>query len=90
MAVNTAIPTPPRIEGVADLEKLLTDVLAMHQWITDYHRSQIIESRLGDPSFQATADTIIPTALPDPAKTSIANGQAVANAAFRKAFGLPP
>jgi hypothetical protein len=85
MAVNTAIPLPPRVTGDDK-----ADLAALHTWVQDFHRALIVESRLADPSFQGTAVPLVPTALPDPAATSIASAQNVANAAYRKAFGLPP
>jgi hypothetical protein len=89
MAANTAVPTPPRIEGVCELEALHRDLVAIHQYITDQHRSLNLESRLADPTKQqATPKAIVPLALPEPTTTSLSDAQNVANVAFQKAFGL--
>jgi len=85
MTAATAIPTPPRW---TDDHK--TDLELIKRYIEDQHRAAVRESKLLDPSYQATPATLVPTALPDPTATSIANAQNVANAAYRKAFGLPP
>lgn len=61
---------------------------AMHEYLTKFHIAAVTESKLLDPAHQATPAEIVPTNLPDPADSSIATATAVANAAYKKAFGL--
>lgn len=85
MSATTAIPTLPRWTGDHQ-----SDLELIKRFLEDFHRTSVREAKLLDPAFQATPAAIVQTALPDPAATSIANAQNVANAAYRKAFGLPP
>lgn len=51
-------------------------------WMNDFYRSTVTESGLLDPSYQATAGTFDPDALPDPENSSIAKAQQTANEAY--------
>jgi hypothetical protein len=73
-----APPTPPRRSGDAG------DIVAIGHWLDDFYNFTVRETGLLDPSFQAAAGTFDPAALPDPAATSIARAQLVANEAYQR------
>lgn len=79
MPVDTPIPTPPRPTG--DTQK---DIAALFAALNEQHKALVVESKLADPAFQGTAETIDTANLPDPANTSIATAQATANEALRR------
>ncbi len=83
MAADTVIPPPPRRTGDAQ-----GDLIALYKWAQDFYAAAVTESRLLDPSHQATPVAFSATNLPDPGASSIATATAVALAAYRKAFGL--
>jgi hypothetical protein len=83
MSAPIGMQPPPRFTGKPE-----EDWPVLMKWIEDFYRYAVLESRLLDGTYQTKAAPIVPTKLPDPSSTSLANAQAVANAAYKKAFGL--
>jgi hypothetical protein len=80
---QTVIQPPPRVSGNA-----ANDQRSLIEWLHGFFRAGVLESGLLDAEYQASgADEIDYNDLPDPAATTIARAQGVANAAYRKTSG---
>lgn len=73
---------PPRLTG-----NYQTDMSAMQEWMKQLHGA-LLNSGLGDPSYQFAAAEIDPAALPSPTLTTIGRAQATANQAHTRLDSL--
>ncbi|WOF74134.1 hypothetical protein QMT40_001781 [Parvibaculaceae bacterium PLY_AMNH_Bact1] len=83
---DVSVPPQPRLTGNQE-----ADAQAVQQWMNLFIQSAVRESKMLDPAFHASTGDFEETGvLPDPAQTSLALAQLIANLALQEVRGRFP